>query len=58
MCKETRSIVLIQRLIWSYKRKVRSSMESVDENNGLPTAQDVTLTFIALPSTLSARDIH
>ena len=54
-CNETRSIVLIQWSIRSYKRKVRAPVETVDEKR-LPTGKTIASGTIALPSALSTGD--
>ena len=59
--QETHSIVLIQWPIRSYKQTVRASVELADEKKRLPTgkpSQEVTWASIALPSALSARNLH
>ena len=56
--QETHSIVLIQRLILSYKQTVRALVESAVDKKRLNYHKRVTWASIALPSALSARDLH
>ena len=40
-CKETRSITLIQQSIWSYKWKMWTSEESIDETERIPNSKTI-----------------